>query len=58
MYVSNIFNSCVQSDYCIMQPYFECVCVELNTDKETNFLASVYSPSKGNLPDFLNALEQ
>lgn len=58
MYVSNIYNSCVLSDCGVMESYFECVCVELCTDKETNFLASVYRPPKGNLSDFLDALDQ
>ena len=34
------------------------VCVKLSTDKETNFLASVYRLPKGNLFDFIHALDQ
>ena len=41
-----------------MEPYFECVCAELCIDKETNFIATVYRPPKGNLSDFFHVLEQ
>ena len=58
MYVSNIYNFCVLSDCSIMESYFECVCVEQSNDKKTNFLASVYRPPKGNISDFLCALDQ
>lgn len=57
LYVSNIYNSCVLPDCSIMEPYFECVCVEVSNDKETNFIASIYRPPKGNVSDFLHALD-
>lgn len=58
VYVSNIYNSCVLSDCGIMESYFECVCVKLSTGKKSNFLASVYRPPRGNISDFLLALDK
>lgn len=58
VYVSNIYNSCVLPDCSIMESYFECVCVKLSTEKESNFLTSVYRPPRGNISDFLQALDQ
>lgn len=58
LYVSSILNSCIIKECCLMEQFLECVCVEVNSGKDTNLFASVYRPPKGNMQDFFNALKR
>ena len=51
MYVANICNLCVLlPDCCMMEQHFDCVCVEIScSERETNLIASVCRPPKGNM---------
>ena len=55
LYVAIIHHSYILEECCMMEPLFECVCVQVNNGTVTKVFASVYRPPKGNMLEFLYA---
>lgn len=54
LYVRDSLTSMLLQDMCMCERSYECACVEAVCGDYKYFLASVYRPSNGNIPDFIH----
>lgn len=56
LYVSDVYSSSLILDLCCTDQSLECVAVEISYPNGNYFCASIYRPPKGNIPNFIEKL--